>query len=43
MLTSILNFQKCQTPELKNKNVINLANRLLTIEEKNIENLKKFI
>ena len=29
--------------KLKNKNVINLANRLLTIEEKNIENLKKFI
>ena len=29
--------------KLKNKNVINLTNRLLTIEEKNIENLKKFI
>lgn len=28
---------------LKNKNVINLANRLLAIEERNIENLKKFI
>lgn len=29
--------------KLKNKNVINLANRLLTIEEKNIENLKKLL
>ncbi|MDD3304147.1 MAG: hypothetical protein PHP54_04440 [Clostridia bacterium] len=28
--------------KLKNKNVINLANRLLSIEEKNLENLVKF-